>query len=237
MNDRELRRYDMFKRVLAFGQDHAADFPPGSQARRHWETLGVIVRELEQGRVTQRSPRDTAREVLFDALRIDLQNIARTARAIAQDEPGFADKYRLPDTPTQHGLLTAADAFLTELVKPGVAEKFIAHEAPPDLISQLQGDLAAIAQAKAQQASTSNTTVGATAAIDERIRTGIKTVTYLDAIVHNKYTRNADKLRAWKSASHTERAPQREKAPNPASSNGTAATGTTATPPLAKTSA
>ena len=39
---------------------------------------------------------------------------------------------------------------------------------------------------------------------------------YLDAIVRNKYTRNADKLRAWDSASHIERAPQREKKPAPA---------------------
>jgi len=33
--------------------------------------------------------------------------------------------------------------------------------------------------------------------------------------MRNKYTRNADKLRAWDSASHIERAPQREKKPTP----------------------
>jgi len=32
----------------------------------------------------------------------------------------------------------------------------------------------------------------------------------------NKYTRVPVKLRAWQSASHTERAPQREKKPAPA---------------------
>ena len=36
-------------------------------------------------------------------------------------------------------------------------------------------------------------------------------VTQLDAIMHNKYARNPDKLRAWESASHIERAPKREK--------------------------
>ena len=41
----------------------------------------------------------------------------------------------------------------------------------------------------------------------------MKEVTYLDAIMHNKYARNPDKLRAWQSASHVERAPQREKIP------------------------
>lgn len=43
----------------------------------------------------------------------------------------------------------------------------------------------------------------------------MKEVTYLDAIMHNKYNRVADKLTAWLSASHIERAPQREKKPAP----------------------
>ncbi len=45
------------------------------------------------------------------------------------------------------------------------------------------------------------------------IKAGMKEVNYLDAIIRNKYARNADKLRAWESASHIERAPQREKKP------------------------
>ncbi len=38
----------------------------------------------------------------------------------------------------------------------------------------------------------------------------------LDAIMHNKYTRQPEKMRAWQSASHIERAPQREKKTVPA---------------------
>lgn len=41
----------------------------------------------------------------------------------------------------------------------------------------------------------------------------MKEVNYLDATIHNKYARNADKLHAWESASHIEHAPQREKKP------------------------
>jgi len=55
--------------------------------------------------------------------------------------------------------------------------------------------------------------VESTAAIGRLIKAGMKEVNYLDAIVRNKYTRNADKLRAWDSASHIERAPQRERKP------------------------
>ena len=55
----------------------------------------------------------------------------------------------------------------------------------------------------------------------------MKEVNYLDAIVRNKYTRNADKLRAWDSASHIERAPQREKKPVPPTGTTPATGGTT----------
>ena len=44
-------------------------------------------------------------------------------------------------------------------------------------------------------------------------KAGMGEVTQLDAIMHNKYARNPDKLRAWESASHIERAPKREKKP------------------------
>ena len=62
--------------------------------------------------------------------------------------------------------------------------------------------------------------VESTAAIGRLIKAGMKEVNYLDAIVRNKYARNADKLRAWDSASHIERAPVREKKP-PTSATGT----------------
>jgi hypothetical protein len=38
-------------------------------------------------------------------------------------------------------------------------------------------------------------------------------ITQFDAVMHSKHSRNPDKLRAWQSASHIERAPQREKKP------------------------
>jgi hypothetical protein len=51
----------------------------------------------------------------------------------------------------------------------------------------------------------------ATAAIDDAIRRGKEAVRDLDQIVSNKYKKNPTKLAAWKSASHTERAPRASK--------------------------
>ncbi len=135
-----------------------------------------------------------------------MQNIARTARAIDAKEPGFADKFRTPDSPSQSALLTAADAFVLELAKPGVPAKFIAYEMPADFVQDLQDDIAAIRAADSEMDSDDQEGVASTAAVGHLICAGMAEVTQLDAIVNNKYARNPEKLRAWESASHIERA-------------------------------
>jgi len=57
--------------------------------------------------------------------------------------------------------------------------------------------------------------VGNTKLIDELLGQINDVVGGLDAIMFNKYTRQPEKLRARQSASHVERAPQREKKPAP----------------------
>jgi len=139
MNDRETIRYDVFGRVDTFGRDNAADFAPTSEATRRFTNVRRIIADLDKGKASQQGGSATAKEVLLDALRLDMQNIARTARAIGQDEPGFADKFRTPDNPSETALLTAADAFLAQLaVQPGdnaaaqtakaaLVAKFVSH--------------------------------------------------------------------------------------------------------------
>jgi len=83
-------------------------------------------------------------------------------------------------------------------------------------VQDLADDRAAIAAAQDAEESADNEGVESTAAIGRLIRAGMKEVTTLNAIMHNKYARQPDKLRAWQSASHIERAPQREKKPAPA---------------------
>ena len=167
----------------------------------------------------------TAKEVLLDALRLDIQNITRTARAIEQDEPGFAEQFRPPETSGHGALLTATDAILLRLKvqptddaatkknKAALAARFIAHELPEDFVQNLADDRATIDAAQDAGEDADNDGVESTAAIGKLIKDGMKELTTLDAIMHNKYARVPGKLRAWQSASHIERAPQREKQP------------------------
>ena len=213
MNDRETRRDNMLGTVQTFGKDNASDFAAGSKAPGHFAAVTQILKDLNTEKAKQDSGTATAKEVLLDALRLDLQDIARTARAIAEKEPGFADKYRTPDSARQSALLTTADAFVLDLSKPGVAAKFIAYELPATFVQDLQDDLAAIAAADTEMESDDQEGVASTAAVGRLIREGMAEVTQLDALIHNKYARTPDKLRAWQSASHIERAPKREKKP------------------------
>jgi hypothetical protein len=213
MNDRETRRYDMFGRVQTFGLDHTADFMAGSKAKGHFTALAQIVRDLAVERAKQGGGRATAKEVLLDALRLDLRDITRTARAIDRAEPGFADKFRAPGSDNPRAVLTAATVILQELEKPGVPAKFIAYELPADFVRDLKDDLAAIAAADTAMASDDQEGVASTAGVGRLIKAGTAEVAHLDAIIRNKYARKAETLRAWESASHVVRAPKREKPP------------------------
>jgi hypothetical protein len=211
MNERETRRYAMFGRVGTFGKDHAADFGAGSQAIARFAAIGRIIAALDQAKAGQQRGAATAKEVLLDSLRLDLQNITRSARAVAQDEPGFADNFRSVEGASYTTLLTAADAVLAELNKPGVAAKFIAHELPAELVTQLTEDRRAIVDAQAAKQSVDSAGVASTATVGTLIRDGLKEVTYLNAIMHNKYIHNPETLRAWRSACLIERTPRQSK--------------------------
>jgi hypothetical protein len=213
MNNRETARYDMFGRVGTFGKANTADFAPESKAVTHFANIAQIIQLLGKAKAAQQGGGVTAKSVLLDALRLDIQNILRTARSIAQDEPGFADDFPAPKSPGEGALLTTTDAYLIELAKADVAAKFIAHELPADVVQDLIDDRAAIDEAKDEVESDDSEGVASTAAVGRLIKAGMKEVNYLNAIMHNKYSRDGDKLRAWKSASHIERATQREKKP------------------------
>ncbi|HLP78505.1 MAG TPA: hypothetical protein VK327_16495, partial [Candidatus Paceibacterota bacterium] len=96
MNNRENRRYEMFHRSKAFGQTNTADFPPDGEAARRFTNLSAILIGLDKARASQQGGGTTAKSVLMDALKLDIQNITRTARAMDQDTPGLADKFPAP---------------------------------------------------------------------------------------------------------------------------------------------
>src|SRR5438046_783412 len=61
-----------------------------SDAPQHLDKLETAIKGLDKAKANQKPGSADAREVLIDALRLDVQNITRTAIAYAQDDPAFA---------------------------------------------------------------------------------------------------------------------------------------------------
>lgn len=211
MNDKESRRYDMFTEVDAFAKDYLKDLAPESKGAKSRLTIAEVIEQLDISKVQQVHPRTTSVEVLLDALLLDLKAIAKTARAIAQEKPGFEDPFIIRDR-NPAALLTAADTFLAALKKDGVAAQFLAYEMPADFVENLEADVKDIRASQTTLKSGTTAAVGKTKAVGLLIAEGMKAVNDLDAVVTNKYGRNAEVLRAWQAASHIKRAPKRDNA-------------------------
>lgn len=110
MNDRDKRRYDSLKCVQTFGDDNAGDFTAGSVAKTNFDTIDQVISDLDKAKAGQVTNANTSMDTLLNAVRLDIQNITRTAAAIDQDEPGFADKFSPPKAYNPAALLTTADA-------------------------------------------------------------------------------------------------------------------------------
>lgn len=189
--------------------------------------MDAVLIELGSAKAGQ-SPARVSKETLLDALVIDFKNIARTARSIELTENGFAAPYRIPDNPSEAAITTHADALLQRLeeqpadslpvktAKAALRARFVAYELDADFVTDLRADRKAMADANRHNQAETQEGVENTGLIGQLLAQANKEVQELDAIMHNKYTREPEKLRAWKSASHVERAPQREKKTAPA---------------------
>lgn len=194
----------------------------GSKARGHFTIIDGLLVRLDQAKAGQ-VPARVSKQTLLDALSLDFQNIARTARAIELNENGFAAPYRIPDSPAEHVLLTHADALLQILedqpadsaaiktAKAALRARFIVCELPADFVADLRAARQAVTDANQHNQGRTQDGVENTELIGQLLGQAGNEVIELDAIVNNKYMRQPEKLRAWQSASRVERAPQREK--------------------------
>ncbi len=209
MNHHEARRYDMFRRVRDFGAAHAADFPANSLGSTLFAAISATVAEIDHVTSARTSSvgasrqgtesKELARETLLD----DMEAITITARAIALDNHGLENKFRIPRNASDLGVLTAARAFLVDATP--LAAEFTRREMPADFLDDLRQSISDMEQAMTERNHHRESGVGATVALGEVIARGMKEVKQLNAVVHNRYRNDAAKLAAWVSASHTER--------------------------------
>jgi hypothetical protein len=223
MNDRDQRRYDRATRVRTFGIENAADFVPGSKATTLFASVNSRIKQCDEAKAGQ-FPARVSKETLLDALSLDLQNIARTAaRGIGRYENGFAAAYRMPDSSTEQAITTHADAVLprledqpddsaaTKAAKAALRARFIEYELPADFVVNLRAGRNAITETNTLNQGKTQDGVENTELIGQVLGGLSDDIMELNVIMHNKYARQPEKLRAWESASHVECAPQKEK--------------------------
>jgi hypothetical protein len=229
MEARIVRDCDMFGRVITFWKTNSADIPAGSKGAGYYASLGSISSQLVSAGATQKSGKVTAQNALILSLDTDLQNIARTASAIAQDVPGFDDLFAPPPHYNPGEVLATANAYLVQLAaqpgddatttaaKAARVKQFTDHALPATFVADLQAQVAAIGSVKDTHEAGREKGVASTTATGQLAREGKKQVKYLDAIAQNLYKGNAEQLRAWASASHVEHDPNHQGAtPTPA---------------------
>lgn len=222
MDDRTTRRYHQFTRILAFGSGNAADFSATSAVPGYLTSLQTVVKGMDGARAGQGRASATPKSVLLQALRLDIQNLRRIAVALEPTHPGLSAKLPAAEN-SETALLTVAGkyavAFLPQpndtaadkTAKTALIALFVAHEQPNTFATDIADDIAAIGGANKTMDDEDSEGVEDTSALGTFTGQGIEFADLIDAALRTKYARNPDKLRAWQSASHLERAPQRAK--------------------------
>ena len=235
MESKIIRECDMFGRVLIFWTVNQADIPAGSKGATYYSNLASDNQKLLDAGATQKGSKVTAQNARIRALDLTLMNITRTAHAIAQDVPGFDDRFGRPDHLTPHEVVATAQVYLVQLAadpadtpetqaaKAARVAEFTGHGLPATFVADLQAQLDAIGTLKDTHEASREQGVGSTSVLAHLARDGRKQVKYLDAIAHNLYAQNPEKLSAWLSASHVERDPVHARV-TPASATPAAAT-------------
>lgn len=207
MTDHEYAIYDALKSTQEFGSKYAAQFPDTSKAKTAFSRLPTLLTQIGSDDTkpgAAASPATAKKQSQIDEVRIDLLAIAKTARSIAEDEPGFSAAYKMGDD-TQRATIQTANDFLKELAKPGVAAKFIAYDLPTDFIADLQADLAAIGETGEEQIEDKREAAGSTAEIRRLIQEGKDLLKVLNTSVPNKFRDQPAILAEWQTASHIRR--------------------------------
>jgi hypothetical protein len=214
MEDRHHRRREMFLRLKAFSNNHA-EIPPTTVWPQLVTGLDSVNADLaeqiadeESGHSVKRTGtagRDDAREALKDLV----EAIVRTARAIDETKPGFAEGYRGPSQLSDRALLDLAIG-IARITPPHKAD-FLSHGMPADFLETLDAAIAKLQQTMTDQSEGKAGVKSAGVEIEETMDQGMSVRRRMDAVVRNVYRDNTAVLAEWETASHIEQAPKKKK--------------------------
>ena len=223
MNDSSNRKLETCRRVEDFRNARAADFSAASWATQLFGTLSRGIETLEglatpqasgggaahEDTATRGDAREELRSRMKAVARRDAASWSATAHAIAIDNPGLDQKFRVPRGENDEILIAAARAFATDAVP--LTAQFMAHEMPSTFIDDMNASILKLNTSMTNQSSAVGDRVGARAAIEAKLDECMDVLRKLDPIKRNKYADDPATLAEWTSGSHVERALKRKK--------------------------
>ena len=198
------RQFERYQRCLGFIAQHQKEFGPKSQVGKLKDQLQGVVDELAQSSdATPKAPRssNSQKQKANNDLRGALNNIARTANAIAKHDEGFKDTFQLPDKRRKNELAEAARKFLKDGEKAKAA--FESFDMRDDFLEDLKAKLDAYEAAQGSVKPVAKAKVnpeGDSAVVAQ----GTEIMESLDILMENKFHNNEKLLDAWHNASGIE---------------------------------
>lgn len=198
MRTDELRRYEMLQRVRAFGAAHSHLFPAGSGGAEALTIVSETVTRLSDHAAaklmaaTQGRPRKTlARE----ALETQVRTIARTARVLAEETPGFDSPFTIPQTLNDQRLVTLAGVFRTQ-AEP-VRDRFVSLGLPATFVADLDAAIAEFVAAIGDRNAGRDVRMASGEAIRSELRAGSAAVRRMHAVVMNQAAGDPAVVAVW----------------------------------------
>jgi hypothetical protein len=209
MKDVTVRQLEMTSRVIGFFQDNPIVFRKGSPGADLVAQFKSQVAELQSLTATQVSEAGQSRAythsrgVSRESLKAAMEEVSRTAQAIAITVPGLAARFEAMNHVPDSKLETRARA-LIESVKPYV-KQFVDFEMEPDFIKTLESKLQAFTESVANHKASRTAHVAASQLIVETMERTLTTLEQLDPIIRNKFRGNTGLKLKWENVRHIER--------------------------------
>lgn len=209
MNERQKRENERNIRSNDFLQENKADFAANKIAamkipelkRRVAKTQEIFQKQIAGGGELRQNY--TLIEDCYDDLKDEMRDVRGFARSIAQHNPGFEDKFRIPSGNIKRKMIAAARVFAEAAEE--VKETFLDCGMDDDFIQTLHTKADALEQALNQSEATIGDNPGATDQLGTEISEANQIVEFINPIVRRLYRNHPDKLTGWIYASKIER--------------------------------
>jgi len=221
MRSNELRRYEMFVRVVKFGDRYRTQLAASPPAKEAMKAIETVVTELGDHVVSKLSTDPLgkrARRIARERLWTMLEAFARTARAIAESTPGLEDKFQLPVQGSDQELVAAGRMFARDAE--AFKAQFLAHAMPKKFLADLAEAADRLDRATGDRQGERDGNNAARANIMAALAAGSAAVQKLDVIVANMLGDDRVAMQVWQQDRHvgvsTRKAKKGKPAPAPA---------------------